>query len=146
MLSLLCACGGDSDVVYSEFRDLSSDGWGRMVTLAFDPMPTDSVTDGTTHDVEIVVRHTDATPCDTLWIAVEETSFGAVIHNDTIPLPLANHDGEWIGKGAHGFYEVTDTLRSFRRLPSGYQIAVSHAMKPEYMPGIKNVGIKILRR
>lgn len=144
VLLLLSACG-ENDVVYSDFRNLTQDGWDRMDVLSFDPCPFDSAIDGNSHEIEIILRHTDATPCDSIWIAVEETSFGATIHRDTIPMALSNAKGEWLGKGAHGIYETSYILRSYKRLPSGYQITLSHAMKNEHVAGIINAGIRMIR-
>lgn len=141
---LLCGCGGD-DVVYSEFHDHPSDGWRRMTVLSFDPCPFDSATDIGSHEIEIILRHNDAIPYDSLWVAVEETSFGTTIHRDTIPVALSNAEGEWLGRGTHGVYEVSKSLRTYKRLPSGYEITLGHAMKQERIPGIINVGIRMKR-
>lgn len=144
-LLLLAACGREK-VVYSDFRDLPSFGWDRINDLSFDPVPLDSNLDTLSHDVVLVLRHSDVTPIDTIWLAIEETSYGQIIRKDTIPFPLTDPYGKWRGARSHALYEISDTLHSFTRLPSGYQISIAHAMKKERIPGIKNIGIILSRR
>lgn len=132
--------------MYSEFHNINSKGWNRLSFIPFNPIPEDSITEGAIHDVILVLRHNDFTPSDSIWIAVQETSFGNIIRNDTIPLSLAYPSGSWKGNGAHGIYQISDTLHSFSKLPAGYELSISHAMKPQIIPGIINVGIILSRR
>ncbi|MCM1291705.1 MAG: gliding motility lipoprotein GldH [Prevotella sp.] len=139
------ACG-NSNVVYSQFADIPSSGWPQSLEIPFNPIPNDSILDQYSHDLILIIRHNDSMPFDTIWIAVNESSFGTTIHSDTIPIKLSQPSGKWIGAGSHGLYEIKQPLHAFKKLPAGYEISLSHAMNKDPLTGIKNIGLIIRRR
>lgn len=144
-LTLCISCSEKETPAYSEFYDFGPEGWQRLATLGFD-VPDDSISPCSERDCILVIRHTDALPYDSLWLCIEETSGERLIRRDTIPVAFTRGIRGWSGRGNRGLYEVRDTLRSFSSAPRDYHITLSHAMKREVIPGIKNIGVIFKRK
>ncbi|MBD5221616.1 MAG: gliding motility lipoprotein GldH [Bacteroidales bacterium] len=145
LLLALSSCSSDERMAFSEFRDMGSQGWPRMAALDF-TLPPDSVNDGSPKALMLSIRHTEATDCDTLWVAVERSAAGSPLSVDTIPVALADHRGAWLGKGVRGLYELTCTIDTLTSYPEDYSVTLTHAMTGETIPGIINVGLILSRQ
>lgn len=140
--AVLASCG--DGVVYDEYVHTPIDGWENDDTLSFS-VPR---MEGNGHyGCFIGVRTTDAFPFTSISISVKQTiEPGHRVHTDTLNCRLADNRGNLLGNGVSYFqyeYPLSDV---FLRRGDSLHVAVHHIMKREILPGISDVGLKIVNK
>lgn len=144
---ILTSCGKTTPVVYSEFVDIGDNGIPANWEYTFSPAPFDSTERiSGLFDVIMVVRYSNRCASKSVIFDVESLSLEHTTPDSTrLSIPLIGPDGDPIGKGNLGVFEVTDTLARGINVPDGYVVSVSSPLPPEETAGIINVGIKLTR-
>jgi gliding motility-associated lipoprotein GldH len=149
MWAMLQRCDRIESVAYSNYKGVRTAGWLSEDALLFDPF---AVADSSNfsadelYDVVISVRHNDSYPYDTLWLSLEQP---LLEQNrficDTVPVAFTNALGMWRGEGQRNIFIVADTIARGVHINPGWQLAISHAMTNDTIPGINDIGVIILK-
>jgi gliding motility-associated lipoprotein GldH len=126
---------------YSEFTNISADGWPYNQPLTFIPVVADSVCTGT---MTITIRHGNAYPYRNIWLEICHQGESGAIAHDTINMELADIYGRWHGSGLGTDFQYTDTLGHSFRLYRDSHIRIRHIMRNDTLPSIEQVGIEFI--
>ena len=140
-LLLLAAC--DTRVVYNHYEHTSSAGWEKNDVLAFSTKP---MTQDGNYIEEVGLRITTSYPFTQLTLVIEQTILPAhTLFRDTLNCDLINEKGIPEGPGISHF-QYRFPLKALP-LAKGDQlkVVVRHDMKREILPGISDVGIRLIR-
>ena len=141
-VAILAACG--EGTVYDDYVHTPIDGWENDDTLSFSVPRMES---NGHYGCIIGVRTTDAFPFTAISIAVEQTiEPGHRVHTDTLNCRLADSRGNLLGDGVSYFQYEYPLPDVFLRRGDSLHVAVHHIMKREILPGISDVGLKILHK
>lgn len=137
---LLVAC--QSDVVYTKFVSLPTNGWHSDSTLCFNAKITDSISD---YNLVVTMRHTDKYDYQNIWLFVDLMQDTLLLRRDTVNAILADKQGNWYGAGVF-VKELELVYLESVYLPSGNcQLCLQHAMRTEMLNGISDIGLKIIK-
>ena len=66
---------------------------------------------------------------------------------DSIQLILADKEGNWLGKGISGLYQKDSLLNKKFTVTNSNKakISVRHIMRDKNLPGIRDIGIKLIK-
>lgn len=135
--------------VYHVYQVIPEDvGWKRGDSLAFHLPPGLSPA---SYVLEIGVRNTDMYPFRDLWLSVTRTSNDSVpCVADTLHLYLADEKGRWKKAGsAGGYYQnafVCEKPFVVVSDSSAICLRVTHIMRENPLPGISDVGVRLLKK
>ncbi len=137
----LLSCGRKT--VYDRFLHTDIEGWSRSDTLCFlvDTVKTDGV-----YMEEVGLRISDAYPFTGITLVVEQqTTSQDTLFRDTLAIGLADRDGHIVSRGIT-YYNYNSHLRSLDlRRGDSLKVSVRHLMSREVLPGIADVGLRIIR-
>ena len=146
-LLALVACTGST--AYHSYRHVPGDsGWNRGDSLAFCFPP--ELSQGT-YTLEIGIRSTDLYPYRDIWLAaVRATGDSLSVTPDTLHFSLADNEGDRTGnRSAGGYYRntfVCDRPLVVGKDSSGRCLYIIHVMRDNPLPGIADVGVRLVRR
>lgn len=104
---------------------------------------------GSTYQLYLTMRHTDAYPYSNLWLNVHSNLPGDAEDSVVkIEIPLAQADGKWLGRGMNEIWEHRMPLsRSGKALKfrhSGrYHVELQQIMRTDPLPEVMSVGIRL---
>lgn len=128
--------------LYYHFHSFEGSVWHKDTLVCFET----SVTDTTSiYDVDIEIINDNSYPYKNLWLFVDYELPSGAMRSDTVECVLADDFGKWYGKGLSR-YELAVTYDSnvkFAR--SGvYKYRIRQAMRDDELPGISDVGLRIV--
>jgi gliding motility-associated lipoprotein GldH len=136
------SCG--TDVVYNDFISIPPKGWDAKDVKTYNPVISDTSAD---YEIQLTVRHTDAYPYQNMWLFVTIEKDTNIIKADTIECYLANERGEWLGGGLSIKELPLIYEENYKFAYSGeYRIKIEHGMRKEVLLGVKDVGLKVIRK
>ena len=127
--------------VYHTYQSIPNEGWDKHDTLTFVIPITDSLP--TTLQVTAEVRSGNKYPYQNLFIVVSHNlQDSTTFETDTLALSLADNEGNWKGSAWGSLRQSSLPLGKVSIKGSGnYLFKVSHGMKDEVLPGIRDVGV-----
>ena len=139
----LALTGCNRHTIYHHYEQTPVAGWERNDTLFFNVSPTGD--DAVLHE-EVEMRISNKYPFMGLCLVVEQTTFPSNVRRiDTLNCNLIDEKGNVMGKGINYMqynYHLTDlSLNEGDSL----SIAIRHNMKREILPGVIDVGIKLIK-
>mgnify|MGYP002623964298 FL=1 len=137
--ALLAAC--HSDTLYHTYLPLPSEGWQATDTLRFD-LP--ELTDAHSGHVLVDLRVSEQIPYRLLRLVLEQRT-DSIRLRDTLAIPLADHQGQWLAKGTvlHEFETESVPLRLPSQQPR--QLLLYHIMSRQTMPGVTEAGVRVTK-
>lgn len=95
--------------------------------------------------IKLLIRNNNDYPYSNIRFFVEMKKDGKPFgKRDTLNITLAKPDGTWLGSGM-GSVKTLETIYKTQPLPAGkYQISVQQAMRANVLPGIEDLGLKII--
>ncbi len=138
---LLTAC--DHRTIYDRYESTALSGWEKNDTITFAIRP---LKEAATYRALLGVRTTDSYPFTSLTLIVEQEIMPAHrVLVDTICCELTDEQGKVLGDGI-GYRQYQFEVRQLQ-LQEGdsLHVVVRHDMKREILPGICDVGIKLLK-
>ena len=99
-----------------------------------------------TYEIQILLRHTSQYPYQNLWLFVDEYAGDMHIQRDTIEAMLADDYGRWLGNGINRYtlplmYEADYHFIS----KDNSRLTIQQGMRTEWLTGITDVGIKVIK-
>ena len=138
----LAVASCDRKTIYHHYEHTPLSGWEKDDTLFFSMKP---ITQAAVLHRDIELRTDDSYPFRSLNLIVEQTTFPSrLIRRDTLDCQLVTPDGTMLGRGI--------TLYQYRfRLPDvsltegdSLSLSIHHNMRRETLPGIADVGIRMM--
>lgn len=137
----LPAC--DGGVVYDEYRPTQIEGWEKNDTLVFDVA---RLRHGGRYRQEIGLRINALYPFTRLSLLVEQTiEPGHRLAVDTLDCRLYDDKGNVLGDGVSYFQYNFMLSEVDLREGDSLHVCVRHIMKREILPGISDIGLKMVR-
>lgn len=130
-------------IVFEKYEELPEEVWNRYRIVEFHC----NIPDSGLYDIKLCVRHTTDFETANLWCYINTRSHAPWQLEDTVNIKIADSDGRWTGRGA--------TLKTVEQmigrnpviLPKGSVLfRITPGMPGEQTPGIKNIGLKIIRK
>ena len=135
------SCNGN--VVFSEFREISSAGWNKDSVYSFNIEIVDTIS---SYGIDILLRNTDDFPRQNLWLSITRIKDDKIF-TDTVNIDISDHYGRWRGRGIGSYFDNDIIYKenvSFYK--SGiYTYQIRHIMRFDNLPGLKYVGMQILK-
>jgi gliding motility-associated lipoprotein GldH len=131
--------------VYEDFYSMGGRGWDIDSIARFNVKITEKYS---SYNFIIASRNLESYPYSNLWLYLKIQAPDESIIRDTVEIQLAQPNGKWIGKGTSGVYYNEFEYRSniIFPLPGEYKISIRNAMRPDNLIGIKDIGIRIVKR
>ena len=142
LCAMLLSCG--SNVAYNQFCHTPIEGWEKNDTLVFDISP---MTVAGHYRQEIGLRTCPSFPFTGVSLLVEQTiEPGHRVSRDTLKCRLADGKGNILGQGV-GYYQYQFILKDLSlNKGDSLHVCVRHIMKREILPGVSDVGLKLVRQ
>lgn len=132
----------DPNRVFQEFKKIDNYIWhaDEMIEFAFESKDTVSV-----HNIYINIRHANNYPFSNLWLFITSTAPNGQSVVDTVQCVFADKNGKWMGDGSGDLWDNKILWKQFVKFPlqGTYSIKYQHGMRPEFLPGILDVGLRI---
>ena len=139
---LLMAC--DRKTVFDQYVHTPLNGWEKNDTIIF---AIDSLAQSGEYVEEIGVRTSTIYPFQSLVLVVQQTVRPSGIVLDTVlNCKLTDDNGQSQGAGI-GYRQFSFPLKTVR-IEAGdtLHVAVRHNMKREILPGVSDIGFKLMRK
>ena len=138
---ILVSC--DRKTIYSHYEHTQLSGWEKNDTLIFNISPVD---EGGIYHEEVGLRINDLYPFMSLNLVIDHLNLTqGTVKRDTLNCSLIERDGRVKGKGV-SFYQYNFHLNDLDlRAGDSLSINIRHNMKREILPGIADVGIKLIK-
>lgn len=145
LISASCTTGNTPRIEYSQFEMIPEEGIPQNWVYEFNPTESDSLeVISKPHNVVIIVRYSNRCSSQNIFLDIEEISPGRQHPDSTkLQIKLFDENGNPVGKGTYGIFEVADTLRRHSRIDDGYSISVSSPLPQKYTEGIKTIGVLV---
>ncbi len=139
---LLHAACSDREAYYS-FYSVHRSIWHTDSVARFEVAVTDTLS---MHDVFVEIRNNDKYPYQNLWLFVSFQYPTGETRQDTLECTLADDFGKWYGKG-FSLYELSVPYETKLCFPASgtYTYTIRQGMRDDFLPGISDVGLKIVR-
>jgi gliding motility-associated lipoprotein GldH len=140
--ALLFSCKSKS--LYEHYVSPAASGWDKDSTTVFS---FNSDKTYLSYDVLINIRNRSDYTFSNLWLFVDVIAPDSTSIRDTVEYQLALPNGKWTGKGTSGMYHNQFIFRQNVFFPKEgtYTIKINHAMRPNPLSGISDVGILVRR-
>ena len=141
LVGMLAACR--PEIVFHSFRPVPPAGWERNDSLRFEAFLPDS---SAAYSLCVELRHGVSYPYCELPVLL-------TLANDSLPdafadtalIAVADREGRWLGTG---WGDLRTASSSFISLPAGAKVScrivVSSLLPDSLLPGVSDVGIKIV--
>ncbi len=140
---LLSAC--QQGHFYEVNKEIKGQRWDYDSQPAFDVTITDK---GAKYDVYVNLRHTAYYPFSNLFFLLHEKGKGLKDTAYRHEFHLAELDGRWTGESAGNLYEQSVLVKENFSFPDTgkYVFSVEQNMRENPLPGINDVGLKLIKR
>lgn len=142
MAFLLTAC--NDRVKYNHYVSIPEEGWGKRDTLVFG---IDTIDQEGRYTAFLCMRTNAQYPYRYLTLNAKVRNVTQnEVENYTVSTEIKQEEGVSTGTGITYFsYEIPLATKDLHKGDS-LSVAVCHHMRREYMPGITDVGVKLLRK
>ena len=140
--SLLILFSCNKNTIYSKYQSFDKYDWYRNNKAIFETEITDL---NSLHDINLMVRHTDAYPYSNLFLFLTTKYPDGKIVTDTLECVLSNSKGEWLGNGGGDIFDLSMALKKNLRFPLAgkYQFTFEQGMRTDPLPLIMDFGMEI---
>ncbi len=141
MTLFLCSCVRLNMPAWSDFAEISGEGWDPTDMVVFEPVPFDSLAPAGTHyDFEMVMRATARHRPGPLPLAICVEDQNGVIRADTII--VGDVDGPELTRSRHyGVEEISFPLLEDLSLSDGMTISFVPLIEADVSRGLLNIGL-----
>jgi gliding motility-associated lipoprotein GldH len=142
LLAAMCtACTGHD--TFCRFHSIGESIWHKDSVICFEVAVHDTLS---AHNVSLELRTDDQYPYKNLWLFISLRKPSGEIRRDTLECQLADDNGKWYGTGI-SLHKLTVPYDTGLVYPQAgiYTYTIAHAMRNDRLPGISEVGLRILR-
>lgn len=139
MLNVAC----DDRLVYFEYGHTPQTGWEKNEPVVLDVAP---IADNGTYDIALALRVNDNYPFTKLHLTVQQTIYPSGNNIvDHLTIDVTDNRGNILGKGVSSYQYETMMRKLDLHHGDSLHIEVKHDMKREILPGIMDVGYKVMK-
>ena len=137
---LFSAC--DPNRVFEENTDIPEFSWDSKNKLSFEVNIDDTVS---LHNLYVNVRHASHYPYANLYIFIVIKFPNGKLAKDTMECIFADQAGQWRGEGMGDIWDNQILWKPNIKFPIAgkYTFEYEHAMRPEQVPFIMDVGLRV---
>lgn len=145
MLAAVASCARPG-TIYHHYVSVDDDGWDTCSYAVF-TFDIDSAMSGETIDIDIELRLRPTYSFANLWLeASDNASVPADYAADTLQLRTADDAGVRAGTFAAGLYSLSLPYKHIESVrPGTIGIRLRHLMGQSPLPGVKDVGIRVVK-
>lgn len=143
LLALMAVACGES-ATFQESKMLPKEGWAKYDAVSFDYMNSDTVGKYT---ILVDIRNDKDYPYQNFWLFVHSISPDSVEFSDTLNCVLADNYGKWVGRSSGSMYHLpVEFIHStpFKKMGK-YHFDLVQGMRKDTLPGISEIGIRIVK-
>lgn len=139
---VMMSCG--ESAVYQNSKMLSEEGWPKYKVISFDYDSKDTTGN---YRILVDIRNDNNYPFQNFWLFVHTMSPDSVEYSDTLNCVLADNYGKWVGRSSGSMYHVpVEFIHSTPFKKTGtYHFDLVQGMRMDTLPGIKEIGIRIVK-
>lgn len=150
MITIMCTISCNDPRTYDQYRGVSLQGWLRNDTLTFDiPRQWEG-----NYQLDLCLRAARTYPYRNISMIIEQKVIyyrqrkkREKTYNDTVNCEIINDKGILVGHKGITSTEIRQAITSFRlNRNDSMQVKIHHIMSRESLPGISDVGIRILKK
>ena len=134
----LTSCSPDG-AFYSDFKSISSKGWGKSESLEF-ALP-DSTCHRNRYDIQLSVRHDNYYAYKELWLRVDYQKGHNVERSDTVKVILTDDYGNRVGSGLGKLFQVSTAIAEGVTVGEYDKVVVWHEMKADVVTHVTDIGL-----
>ena len=149
MTTIMSATSCSDPRTYDQYKSVSLQGWQRNDTLTFDiPRQWEG-----NYQLDLCLRAAQTYPYRNLSVIIERKVIYfrqrkklEKAYNDTVNCEVINVKGTLVGHKGITSTEILEAVTSFRlNRNDSLQVKIHHIMNRESLPGISDVGIRLLK-
>ena len=149
MTTIMSATSCSDPRTYDQYKSVSLQGWQRNDTLTFDiPRQWEG-----NYQLDLCLRAAQTYPYRNLSVIIERKVIYfrqrkklEKTYNDTVNCEVINGKGTLVGHKGITSTEILQAVTSFRlNRNDSLQVKIHHIMNRESLPGISDVGIRLLK-
>jgi gliding motility-associated lipoprotein gldH len=149
MTTIMSATSCSDPRTYDQYKSVSLQGWQRNDTLTFDiPRQWEG-----NYQLDLCLRAAQTYPYRNLSVIIERKVIYfrqrkklEKTYNDTVNCEVINVKGTLVGHKGITSTEILQAVTSFRlNRNDSLQVKIHHIMNRESLPGISDVGIRLLK-
>ena len=149
MTTIMSATSCSDPRTYDQYKSVSLQGWQRNDTLSFDiPRQWEG-----NYQLDLCLRAAQTYPYRNLSVIIERKVIYfrqrkklEKTYNDTVNCEVINVKGTLVGHKGITSTEILQAVTSFRlNRNDSLQVKIHHIMNRESLPGISDVGIRLLK-
>ncbi|ANR73220.1 gliding motility lipoprotein GldH [Prevotella scopos JCM 17725] len=149
MTTIMSATSCSDPRTYDQYKSVSLQGWQRNDTLTFDiPRQWEG-----NYQLDLCLRAAQTYPYRNLSVIIERKLIYfrqrkklEKTYNDTVNCEVINVKGTLVGHKGITSTEILQAVTSFRlNRNDSLQVKIHHIMNRESLPGISDVGIRLLK-
>lgn len=139
--SLFFSC--TKEALYDQYQPIENALWEKNKEYYFSFQVTDI---SMPYDVTLEIRNNNLYPFQNLWVFCSEEQPIGPLKRDTIECMLADDYGKWHGKGISLFQSSFPVRKKFTFPHIGqYTFSVRQGMRNDSLPGIQEIGIRVVQ-
>ena len=149
LYTLYCVCiimgitSCDTNTPYYHYAHTPIDGWEKNDPLHYEVEPLKK---GGQYETIVGLRLNGAYPFRKLYLIMEQEIYPSLHRRtDTICFNVTSKDGRFIGNGISYFQYTLPVSKDYYSEEDSIHITIRHAMKRDILPGISDIGIRLLR-
>lgn len=149
ILALSVSCNRSSEeTVYSQFQNISPEGWDPNEVIAFEPWPADSlVKQEDFYGLNLVVRYSSRHETGVFPMLIALENEDGLLRSDTIIINVNDTENKASSiREQYGIRELTLEIDSLLKLKDGFAVSLSPLTQKEKTKGLLNLGIILKRK
>lgn len=141
-LSVFFLSSCDSNRIFEENTEIPDYQWSSTNIIKYE---VDITAKDEPTNFYINVRNADGYPYNNLFLYIRTTFPNGKMSKDTLECILADANGKWLGSGMGDIYDNQIPFKKNVRFPEAgkYTFEIQQGMRPEIIPLIMDVGLRI---
>ncbi len=139
---LLCTTACDPNRLYDESISIPESGWSKNDVMQFQIEVPDTTI---AYNFYLNLRNNTDYNYSNVYLFLNTNFPDSLRARDTLQIIVADHKGEWLGKGFGRIKDQQVQLRSNMTFPKQglYTFEIQHGMRNDTLTGIEDVGLRI---
>lgn len=140
IIFLFASC--DSGRIYEKNIRIPDGIWLKDQPVHFDFLVEDTLS---SYNLYVNVRNTSLYPFSNLYLFITTTAPSGHFRKDTVEIILADEKGKWLGSGLGDIWDLQQIFKQNVRFAQRgrYHFEYEQAMRPERLPFILDVGLRV---
>ena len=132
----------EKDVLYEKRYSFNDHSWGGGESPAFGFRANDT---SSAYNFVLTLRTTTDYPYSNLWVFMYTQNPNKTVHKDTLNLPLAKPNGEWVGKNTGSIVENEYLIGFNKKFPAKgvYSVRFEQAVMEPNVDNVLDLSFKV---